>query len=66
MEEDKKCVARGWFEVAWGYRRGKGVEGLWIVSKVVNVENGFRIRKIELREVCIETCSGRAEIWDSC
>lgn len=67
VEKDKKSVSRCRFEVAWGYGGSESVDcnaseshiavadrnitRLWIVSKVMNVENGFRIRKIELREV---------------
>jgi hypothetical protein len=41
------------------------IEWLWILSEVVEFEDGLRPRQLVPLKVGIQACSGRAEIWNA-
>jgi hypothetical protein len=65
LQESKKVVRRCRLEVARVQFFRQRVERFRMVFEIVDIEYGFGVRQVVLRQIVVEPCPGRAEIWNA-
>jgi hypothetical protein len=43
----------------------EGIKGFWVIAKVRDVEDGFRVGEVQARKIGVETGLWRPEVWNA-
>lgn len=65
LQESEKVVRRCRLEVARVQFFRQRVKRFRMFFEVVDIEYGFGVRQVVLRQVVVQSCPGRAEIWNA-